>query len=372
MEYNFDSEELYIAKQIINKIMKTINIIFLVLFVSLKIQSQNYSELIFDEQFNALITERLGYAPTVFEVVNKEYKTTTKTASKKLSQAYIDAVQEVKNAENDSANVALKIASRLEKSNEIDRLRNYIDNFLKSNEPYELKKEVLKNAQKISTKYSLGYLIYADSEVNSHFKSKFFDLSMDKLDLKVHLNKIIWDIDTNQKSELESFSFEEANSKLTEAREHLAKINRFDITEGVKNVDDYNVLTLGDDVVNPEKEIYGHYETLGEYYVVTGVKEYKPEQLVPAKEIEKKQIQKENLVFEIPIVLIQHSITKSNYLVSPEFLDQYAINRVAAQEKFKGKIASPKKIYRNEKEKLYDSLIFDYNKSHIASMTDFD
>lgn len=352
--------------------MKTINIIFLVLFVSLKIQSQNNNDLIFNEQFNNLTTDRLGYTPSVFMVENKEYKKTTKTSSKRISQAYKDAVQAVKIAEKDSVNAALKTATRLEKSNQIVRLRNYIDDFLKSNEPYDLKKQVLKNAQKISTKYSLGYLLYADSEFNSHFKSKFVVLSMDKLDLKVHLNKIIWDMDKNQKSEPESSSLDIENSKLAEAREHLVKVNKFEIIEGDKNAGGYNVLTLGKDVINPEKEIYGHYETLGEYYVVTGVEEYKPEQLVPAEEVERMQIKKENFVFEIPVILIQHSITKSNYLVSPGFLNQYAINRVAAQEKFKGKIASPKKIYRNEKEKLYDSLIFDYNKSQIASMTDFD
>ena len=98
----------------------------------------------------------------------------------------------------------------------------------------------------------------------------------------------------------------------------------------------------------------------------------KSEKLISAKEVRLQKIKKEHLVFDKSAVLIKHSITDATYLVSKGFLDGYAINRIAAQDKFKGKTSFPDKVYKNKEEITFDDLIFDYNKSRIASMGDFD
>ena len=49
---------------------------------------------------------------------------------------------------------------------------------------------MLVKAQVISSENNLGYFIYADSEINPKLKSKFFVLSMNKMDLKIHLKTV--------------------------------------------------------------------------------------------------------------------------------------------------------------------------------------
>lgn len=352
--------------------MKSIYVITLIFFLTLKSYSQEYTELVFNNQLNNLVTEKLGYAPTVFEVDNKEYKSTTKTSSKRVTQAYKDAIELVKIAEKDSIEAAQNKDSELAKVHEIGKIKKNINKFLTSKDVYDAKKEMLIDAQKISNKYSLGYLIYADSQINKDYKSKFFVLSHNKLDLKIHLKKLLWKIDSNKNYPAAKVDNSLENNRLKQAREKFKSTKKYEIIQGKSNVRSYNVLTLGKDVINSEEQISGHFESLGEFYVVTAGNGYKSEQLVPAKEVKAKKIKKENFVFEIPIVLIQHSITKSTYVVSPGFIEEYAINRIASQDKFKDRTSFPQKIYRNEEDKKFDSLIFDYNKSQIASMTNFD
>ena len=211
-----------------------------------------------------------------------------------------------------------------------------------------------------------GLFTYADSEINPKLKSKFFVLSMNKMDLKIHLKKVIWKMDA-VKPEPEN-SNELQNENLKVAREKLQSTNKYEVIKNGPSTESYNVLALGTDVVEPEKKVSGYFKVLGEYYVVNSEKEgTNIEELVTVKEAQKKKVKEEDLVFAISVMLIQNIVDKTKYVVSPGFIDQYALNKIAEKEEFKGKTSFPDKVYRNQNDKLFDTLICEYNKLQITS-----
>lgn len=348
--------------------MKTLAVIVLLFLYNVNVKSQNNNELVFTNQLNQLVSDKSNASPTIYEVSVTKFKETINTSSKNITKEYRDVLEQLNLALRDSITAVKNKESLNLKHEALDEITMYVNNYLNSNEDYEFKKEELIDAQLISNEYKLGYLLYADAKMNPHYEDKFMALSIKKSEMKSYLKHILARIDSNK----EKISLNK-DSKLKQLREKLRTTQQYEIVKNKADVVSYDSYVLGNSVANPEGEITGQFEALGRYYVLNnGVNGHTPKQLVSAIKVRQEKIKKENFLFRNSAVLIMHKRTKKAYLVRSGFVNQYAINKVASKAEFNGKTSLPNKIYKSKEDKMYDALIISYNKSQIASMSNFD
>ena len=82
----------------------------------------------------------------------------------------------------------------------LEEITVYVNNYLNLKGSYELKKDELKDAQMVSDKYNLDYLLYADDETNSENEHQFIALTAKKSDMKSYLKGILENIDKHQET----------------------------------------------------------------------------------------------------------------------------------------------------------------------------
>ncbi|MGY5353175.1 hypothetical protein ACXGQW_11580 [Wenyingzhuangia sp. IMCC45533] len=123
----------------------------------------------------------------------KETKTVTelKNTVKEKSTVYINLQKQVNLLEQEKIKYVRKYDSILIVKQEFDQISENILSFLKSSKPVAEKKGLLKEAQVIATKYGIKDLIYADKEMDPARKSKFLVLSLNPIDHKFHLKKVL-------------------------------------------------------------------------------------------------------------------------------------------------------------------------------------
>ena len=297
-------------------------LIALLFFYSINVKSQNSNGIAVTNQSHRLISVKSNTSPAIFQVNNKKYKATVNTSRKKMTNEYKYALERFNLALMDSIEASRNGTSSVFKKEALEEISMYINNFLESKEDYEFKKEALMDAQKISNKYSFGYLLYADDETNTHYEDKFFILSNKKSEMKSYLKRILDRVE----SDMDRMSIRE-NNKLEQARKKLNAIKKYEIIEGGANVKNYSMYTLGSALPNPGKVISGNFETLGRYYVLkNGVKGYMPNQLVSAIDVRAKKINKTNFLFKNSSVLVKNRNTNETFLVMPGLINQYQVN----------------------------------------------
>lgn len=302
--------------------MKAMPLIALLFFYSINVKSQNSNGIAVTNQSHRLISVKSNTSPAIFQVNNKKYKATVNTSRKKMTNEYKYALERFNLALMDSIEASRNGTSSVFKKEALEEISMYINNFLESKEDYEFKKEALMDAQKISNKYSFGYLLYADDETNTHYEDKFFILSNKKSEMKSYLKRILDRVE----SDMDRMSIRE-NNKLEQARKKLNAIKKYEIIEGGANVKNYSMYTLGSALPNPGKVISGNFETLGRYYVLkNGVKGYMPNQLVSAIDVRAKKINKTNFLFKNSSVLVKNRNTNETFLVMPGLINQYQVN----------------------------------------------
>ena len=214
-------------------------------------------------------------------------------------------------------------------------IQKYITTFLKSKEPFNVKKGVLVEAQVISNKYNLGHLLYADSKINSAYYFEFNYISKSEKDLKKHLKKVIDKIKLIKPISKQDTSI--INNKLQIARANLIKSGKYEMISEKPEVKSYSLLTLGLGVLEPENYISEYYKVLGDFYVSnSNIDGFKKDELIPVKKAKEQRFKNENFVFNLKAILIQDKLSNQLYLVTPGFIDKNTINKKYSQYKFKG------------------------------------
>lgn len=305
--------------------MKTFYLITSILFFWLNVQSQNSSGLVYNNQSNQIISVNGNISPTVFEVNYKKYKEIVNTSRKVITKEYRDALELVSLSLRDSIEASRNQKSSIYKKEALLEINMYVNNFLESKEDYEFKKEALMDAQKVSTKNSLGYILYADDETNIQYEDKFVILANKQSEIKKYLKRILVRIDDDLKA-LPKGEY----TQLQEARKRLNTAKMYEIREGEVGVTNYETYSLGEALVNPQNQISGDFENLGRYYVLkTKVKDYDSYQLVSAIDVRAKKIKKENFLFKSSALLIRNSHTKNTYLIKSGLMRYNSMNKVA-------------------------------------------
>jgi len=212
--------------------------------------------------------------------------------------------------------------------------KEYINQFISSAEPFEVKKEKLIKAQKIVDRSNLDLLIYSDEKINPENKSKFF---------------------------IES-------EKAKEVRKKLKSIKRYEFIDGPMRSKKISTLALGEEITRPDDIIDGVFKNRGEYYVIAKKTNNRVvEQLVSVEKIKSMDSKSYSLVFDITATLIQKLEDNSQYLVASGFINEYSLTKLSQSKKFKDKVKLPFKIYSTVNDRLIDSIILNHNIGRLSA-----
>jgi len=206
-------------------------ILLLFILYSLTTVYGQYAVYEFKGNLNSLISKKKNEIPTVFEVIKGKISVKKKTPRKKVENPiYKNIDLELKELLKDSIQLVEANRKKIDTYNTIDSAKNLINQFIRSTKPYEIKKEKLIKAQLLADNNNLDVLIYADTKINAKNKSKFFVLKLNSLDLKVHLKKIVWKIESkNKKPDIKTPSSPE---KASELRKKLKTVNPYKYING--------------------------------------------------------------------------------------------------------------------------------------------
>ncbi|MCH4823696.1 hypothetical protein ML462_10990 [Gramella lutea] len=147
------------------------------------------------------------------------------------------------------------------KYDEILSINSLIDHFLYSSGSFKKKKHHLYQAQLLSNKHNLDYLIYADKEFNSDNRKRFSSIKWNGLEN--HLKTI--------KSKISTDGYYNENTYLyTELNTLRNKLNRTPKTEkAIKQVGHENKkLLLRGDRIEDFENLSGKYKIIGEYNLI--------------------------------------------------------------------------------------------------------
>lgn len=312
-------------------------LLMIFLFIS-NLQAQSSSDYTFSKDINSLIAKKNYNNVIAYSVISKQYVDSTTTASTKVeSEAYKNASAEVRRRNRAVRAVQTKIKEEESKNSvdpfvtDLNKLKSNINSFLTSQSGFESNKQLLIDSQKISDTYGLGYLLYADSNINSKFKTKFFVLSKNKVALKIHLRKVaakIKAVETPAPPAKKNYDAElnSAKQKLKTAKDRLNNTKRYDIIPGETSVQRYAEVELGDRIFKPENVIIGNFEIISEYYIVRD--ERANLKMVSAEDAQQDKLINQDFVHESKFIYVKNKFSKETYLVHNGFmLEQYAYTK---------------------------------------------
>ncbi len=293
-------------------------------FIASLAQNSNYE---LNEFYTKAVISETGKVPYMYSVKKESVSFEKKEKLKRESTQYLNAIDKLNMLVKDSTSISETHSKKLTKFNQLNKVKDLINSFLKSVKPYELKKEKLIEAQKIADTYQESLLIYADDKINSKNKSKFFVLQLKSLDLKIHLKKIIWKVDASNKKP-ENLNNENFKN-IEKHRNDLKSIKKFEYYYGPSKKNSRNALVLNKKIEDPIT-IKGEFKAINDYvYIKTKTKWHINNELILYNEI-KESAKKD--IFSTLKKLIKNVNTEELYLVDLNFLETYAIDQNKKEE----------------------------------------
>ncbi|WP_299554589.1 hypothetical protein [Seonamhaeicola sp.] len=156
----------------------------------------------------------------------------------------------------------------------------------------------------------------------------------------------------------------EVKNRLRAAKRVLKNTRKYEIVPSKIIVEKHEDLRMRRSIFKPQNIVVGKFKYLGSYYVSKGFDGYSERSLISVADAKKDKLTKEHFLLDNVFHVIQNVRTNDIYMVHPDFLENYPINKVASQNKYKGKI-SLSNAYTNEIDKKLDKLIIEYNKSRL-------
>ncbi len=289
-------------------------------FIYVNFQAQYKVDYIFTKDSNSFYKSKSEKSFTALKV-KESVKTDTVIlpGSKKISPLYTKAKLELEKAKSNLIKAGSKNIEIKKQNAEIKSIKKNINSFLASEDNYDVKKKFLMLAQKTSEKHHLNYNIYADNNINSKFKTKFFILSRKKLDLKIYLRRLLPQIKIETKK---AISLETINNDIKIAEKRLVNTKKYIVTEEKVKLNKTSNYKLGSFTFKPEIKLIGKYTDLGEYYVVKNSSEYTGNTLISEKEALNKNLTFNNFMLSEKFILVRNNDNKSLYLLSQDYVKE--------------------------------------------------
>ncbi len=246
----------------------------------------------------------------------KQTKKTIKRKSKKhdILKVKIDSLEQVEIAFN------AVYFKELETYNTIQSIVNNINSFLSSPKSYEAKKHILLAAQKKAITHNIQELIYADTKINTQNRSKYLVLSLNPIELKIHLRRVASAIKLKNTKPVENLY---DTTYLDELRAELSNTNSFYYTKVNGKTKKISRIYKDKKVID-YSHLSGRFKKVNDCYIV--LKNFK-NKLFKNQIINLEQFENLNLnssfisLKEFSIIL--NTVTKKKYLVAKNFLTTY-------------------------------------------------
>lgn len=297
--------------------------VFVVLFVTQICFGQQVKVYEFEPKHTHRKIKEFKEAPIVYSVDHVTFEKTIAVGLVPiLNNDYILLERNIKKLEKDSVVYHNKLAIASKRQNDLLKIKTLINDFIASPKDFDSKKENLISAQGLAEEYGLLELIYADENINPNKRAKFMVLKIDKLDLKVHLKRIVWRIEDMFIPLPVSKSLIDEN--LQKLRRNIKGVEKYNYKDG-----GYKKLTRKGMVIKNKVHnfdmVEGEFEQLGTYYILyNGYKKiFKQGEIV-----NQRQAIKNNLIDKgytsVPRILMKQVKTNKLFLADLNFVNQYA------------------------------------------------
>ena len=158
----------------------------------------------------------------------------------------------------------------------------------------------------------------------------------------------------------------EVNNRLRAAKRILKKTKKYEFVPSKTIVQEHENFKMRRSIFKPQNIVVGQFKYIGSYYVTNGADGYADRDLISVADAEQHKLTTEHFLLDNVFEVIQNVETNTIYMVYPDFLEKYAINQIAAQNKYKGKIGGINTFSsNNDVDKKLDALIIEYNRKLI-------
>ncbi|WP_282135878.1 hypothetical protein [Seonamhaeicola maritimus] len=161
---------------------------------------------------------------------------------------------------------------------------------------------------------------------------------------------------------LKELNVSEVYNRLRTAERVLKNTKKYEIIPSNIIFQKHEDLKMRRSIFKPQNIVVGKFKYLGEYYVTKDSDGYKERNLISVANAQKNRLTNEQFFLQNVFQVIQNVRTNVIYMVYPDFLQKYPINKVASQKKYKGKI-SLSSNYSSDIDKKLDAIITSYNRS---------
>lgn len=306
------------------KYKQTIFILIISLVFGQQLNAQNISVYGLNKAFTKNRILRLKKTPDVYTVYSTQNVFEKATKIKKVSKKYQDLKTHIKLLEIKEKEIRKIYDDKVATYNTINLIPEKINEFLTSNKPFAIKKRILKQAQILADKHNVKENIYGDQTTNPSFKSRFLVYSLEKIELKIHLKRIVSRIkSTNIKPD----PFDKnIIPELEILREKLKKTKPFIYSNGPLKKSFSNVLSLGNKIEKVD-DLTGDFKILDEFYIIKKdiSKKFKKGQLITVVQAKAQNLNYSDIVDTNSIYVIEsigQSISKK-YTVDKRFFKNY-------------------------------------------------
>ncbi len=275
--------------------------------------------------------------PEIYHVTHKETTTVVVKKNERQTKEYKELKNQIarlKKTQEGMNNLPTSVPVQ-KTYNSVPEIIEQIQKYNESALSYGLKKKYLLKAQQLIDRSELSHLVYADSRIHPDKITKFSSLTKNPLDLKIHLKRVIWDLENtrpilvadanNSAPSVNTDSLAIIKDQLASLEEKLKTTQRYEtINNGEKSYTRMAYL-LQAKVASPTS-LFGTFELeKGDYYVMGyDYKKFKRDELLDAVTMKKYGIKPKQMTFSKAKKLIHNSATNEYYLVSQEFKTLFA------------------------------------------------
>jgi len=271
-------------------------LLFILLSVNFGMLSQSVDIYGLNKKFTKTRMLRFKTSPEIYSVYNKQITYSRELVLRKKHEA------------------------KMNRYNSVNSIITKIKDFLSSKKPFEIKKSLLKEAQKLAIQNNLTEKIYADNTINQSFKSRFLVYSLNQIDLKIYLRRVVSKINQGN---IKPESFPQTQ-EIKLLKEKLKKIKPYTYINGPAQRVSFTRYILGDKMAKAY-DLEGYFRVLNTSYLIVNdyKNKFKKGQLIDKKIVEKYKLIEGGYIKNKPLLVIKSTDENKTYTVDKNFFKDY-------------------------------------------------
>jgi len=292
-------------------------LLLITLLVNFSMLSQSIDIYGLNKKFTKTRMLRFKTAPNVYSIYNKQITYSKET---KVKKRYLNIKRKLKSAEAKELVLKKKYETKMNRYNSVNSIVSKIKDFLSSKLPFEKKKSLLKEAQQLAIQNNITEKIYADSTINQSFKARFLVYSLNQIDLKIYLRRVVSKI---SQSNVKPESFPQTQ-EIKILREKLKKIKPYMYVDGPAKMISLTKSVLGERMARAY-DLVGDFRVLSTSYLMISDYEdkFKKGQLIEKDLVDKLMLIEGGYTKDEPLLVIKSIDENKTYTVEENFFKEY-------------------------------------------------